>query len=194
VSARSSKNGYTVIEVMVALSMLAVGATSVMALQKATFVNNTNAKNLVLANTIAATWAERLRTDALQWNEVGGAPDLTDDTQWLGAADTVPFPIKATPLPDAEFGTADFDLYGTDIYPGETATRAFCTHLRFTRFTDTNGARLWPNLIRAEIRVFWERNGGNVDCTVDSLDVDTDSSRYGAVYLTTSILQNTSIR
>lgn len=190
-SAPGSKRGYTMIEVMVALSMLAVGATSVMALQKATYINNTNAKNLVLANSIAATWAERLRTDGLQWNEVGEVPDLDSDPVWLGAVNSVPFPGKAAPLLDLEFGSAASDVVGTDIYD-VPEDPAFCTHLRYSRFNDTNGLPLWPNLIRVEIRVFWSRNGGPIDCAIDPVTVDAEPYNYGAVYLTTSVLRNTS--
>ena len=59
--------GYTVIEVMIALTLLAIGTSGIIAMQKVTSVTNREARNLVIANQIARTWmeaAERLSTAA----------------------------------------------------------------------------------------------------------------------------------
>jgi type IV pilus assembly protein PilV len=192
------------VEVMVALAVLAVGATGVIALQKATLISNTQARNLSIANTIAKTWAERLRVDALQWNK-GGVPDevsdLSTDTDWLSTLNSPAYPDRVIPTAIEDFGAPAADILGTDVYaldPSDPAYEepAFCTHLRFRQFEDTtafNGV-LWQRLIRVEIRVFWERSGNPVnDCaTLAWNTVDQQPDRYGAVYLTTSVLQNTS--
>lgn len=191
-TARAAGRGYTLIEVMAALGVLAIGAAGVIALQKATLLSNVNARNLALANTIAMTWAERLRADALQWNDPGGVPDITS-TDWLALSQTQPYPAKSIPPPIPGLGMPDADLMGADINPGDPSPPAFCTHLRFRQFTDQTGAPLWPNLLRAEIRVVWERNGNPMDCATNPLDVDANPGRYGAVYLTTSVLRNTSL-
>src|SRR6185369_16025167 len=81
--------GYTVIEVMIALTLLAIGTMGVIAMQKVTAIANRDAKNLVVANQVARTWLERLRTDAVQWNHpsaVNVASDL-GDTRWLNNVD-----------------------------------------------------------------------------------------------------------
>ncbi|WP_437993202.1 type IV pilus modification PilV family protein [Sorangium sp. So ce145] len=189
---RAASRGYTLIEVMAALGVLAIGATGVLALQKATLISNTNARNLTIANSIAMTWAERLRVDALQWNDPMRVPDINDDTAWLALSATAPF-TKVTPTEITALGSPSADVLGADIYAGDTWESAFCTHVRFRQFTDpVSGTPIWDSLIRAEIRVVWERNGNPIDCGIAPLAVDTNPGRFGAVYLTTGVLRNTS--
>ncbi|WP_434046553.1 MULTISPECIES: type IV pilus modification PilV family protein [Sorangium] len=190
---RPASRGYTLIEVMAALGVLSIGATGVLALQKATLISNTNARNLTMANNIAMTWAERLRVDALQWNDPGGVPDRDSDTDWLSLMATSPFPAKVAPTLIPALGAPVADVFGTDIYAGDLSQPAFCTHVRFSQFTDaTTGVRRWPTLIRAEIRVVWERNGNPIDCGVAPVIVDAEPERFGAVYVTTAVRRNTS--
>jgi type IV pilus assembly protein PilV len=191
------------VEVMVALAILAVGATGIIAIQKATLINNTQARNLSIANAIARTWAERLRVDALQWNK-GGKPDEVpdiNDTDWLRTLGNPAYPDRVIPAAIADLGAPATDILGTDVYnldPSDPNYEepAFCTHLRFRQFPDPSDPTgvLWTGLIRVEIRVFWERSGNPVNnCDTLAWDaVDQQPDRYGAVYLTTSVLQNTS--
>ncbi|KYF66897.1 hypothetical protein BE11_08155 [Sorangium cellulosum] len=189
---RPARRGYTLIEVMAALGVLAIGATGVLALQKATLISNTNARNIAIANNIAMTWAERLRVDALQWNDPNRVPDRDSDTDWLSLMTTAPFPEKRTPTLIPALGAPSADVFGTDIYTGDTSQPAFCTHVRFSQFTDvTSGARRWATLIRAEIRVIWERSGNPIDCAVAPVVVDAEPERFGAVYVTTAVRRNT---
>lgn len=199
-SARRSKPpGYTMVEVMVALALLAVGATGVIALQKATLISNAQARNIGVANFIAKTWAERLRIDALQWNDPAEIPDLASDADWLSALGSPAYPERVVPVAIADLGAPNADVLGTDVYTTnpldpEYAAPAFCTHLRFRQFEDpiNTGETLWPRLIRVEIRVLWERSGSPIDCTALPSNIDLRQDRYGAVYLTTGVLQNTS--
>ncbi|WP_437870498.1 prepilin-type N-terminal cleavage/methylation domain-containing protein [Sorangium sp. So ce302] len=189
---RAASRGYTLIEVMAALGVLAIGATGVLALQKATLISNTNARNLAIANSVAMTWAERLRVDALQWNDPMRVPDINSDTDWLALSTTAPF-TKVTPTEITALGSPSADVLGADIYAGDTSASAFCTHVRFREFTDpVSGTRIWDSLLRAEIRVVWERNGDPINCGILPLDVDAAPGRFGAVYLTTGVLRNTS--
>lgn len=192
-SARRARSAaYTVIEVVMALGILAVGAAGIIAIQKATLINNTNARNLAVANAIAASWAERLRTDAVMWNVPQGNDDLTGDTDYLKLTTLSPYPAKIVPPALLDFGTPNADVLGADMGGSDTAATAFCTHLRFRRFTSqVSGNAIWDKLIRVDIRVFWERNGTPVTCdSAIAATVDTESHRYGAVYLTTSVFQN----
>ena len=177
--------GYTMIEVMMALGILAVGAAGIIALQKATYVSQTQARNLALANSIAMTWAERLRTDALQWNDFNGLPDISS-TQWL----SMPMATTLAPAEMTGLWSPAADVIGRDAYTGDPSASAFCTHLRLHRFADSQGGVIWPDMLRAEIRVFWERSGNPVDCSVNPDLVDNARDRYGAVYLTTAVRRN----
>ncbi|MEO7327646.1 MAG: prepilin-type N-terminal cleavage/methylation domain-containing protein, partial [Minicystis sp.] len=177
-SKRRALRGYTVMEVMMALAILTLGASGVIAVQKATLIGNTNARNLATANAIAQGWVERLRTDALVWNAPGNTDDV-NDTNWLKAADPGN-PNKPWIKPD-EFvtpslpGSPDTDILGAGIYPGDPGppASAFCTQLRFTRFPAA-ALPAYRKLIRAEIRVFWERAGLPLDCGIAPNPVEGD--------------------
>ena len=185
-ASRRSLAGYTMIEVMMALGILALGASGIIALQRATFVNTTHARNLAMANLVAQGWAERLRVDALQWNDPNGQPDLPQ-TNWLNLADSSP-DIRLSPNETPTLGAPAADLLGIDTYAADASIPAYCTHLRFRRLPGIMGVP--GTLIRADIRVFWLRSGSMADCSVSPDTVDAEPETYGAVYLTTSVMRN----
>ncbi|HSN97469.1 MAG TPA: prepilin-type N-terminal cleavage/methylation domain-containing protein [Candidatus Nanopelagicales bacterium] len=178
--------GYTIIEVMVALGILALGAAGIIALQRAAFISTTHARNLAIANAIAMSWAERLRVDAQQWNEYADAPDL-GTTDWLNAVQ-MQADQMITPTELASFGSPISDLLGTDAYTADSPVPAFCTNIRLSRPPGFGGQP--GTVIRADIRVFWERSGTPADCTVDPNQVGLEQNRYGAVHLATSVRRN----
>jgi Tfp pilus assembly protein PilV len=61
------EGGYTVIELVMAMGVFAIGITGISAMQAATSASNRHAKNLAIANAIAKTWHEELAVDATQW-------------------------------------------------------------------------------------------------------------------------------
>ena len=87
------RRGYTVIEVMIALTLLAVGTSGVIAMQKVTAIANRDARCLVVATQIARSWIERLRADATQWNHPSAIDVNSDlaDTRWLKSVSGVWF-------------------------------------------------------------------------------------------------------
>ena len=181
-----ARRGYTMIEVMMALAILAVGASGVMALQRVTLIANSNARNVAMANQIAAAWADRLQADAVQWNNPETGSDL-NETRWLNMVTTA---AVGTPtdwfVPDsstAPFGSAYADINGNEMYGNPDDLAAYCTHVRLTQ--------LYPTMIRAEIRVFWARNERAIDCSAsDPAAVTQAYGTLGFVYVTTGILNN----
>jgi prepilin-type N-terminal cleavage/methylation domain-containing protein len=185
--ARASRNGgYTVVEVMMALAVLAIGSTGVIAMQQTALLGNTNARNLATATAVATTWAERLRTDGMQWTNTNGISNL-GATRWLSAASAAPAlgPWFA-PNEVLGFGSPRADILGADLFVGDPAAQAFCTELRLTSFPVAAGTN--AHLIRAEIRVFWSRDSEPVVCGTPN--VETLYGRYGFVYVTTAVHQN----
>ena len=178
--ARAASRGYTMVEIMTSLAILAIGATGVIALQKATLLANNNARMLSTANVIALSWAERLQTDGVQWNNFNNVPDLTDTT-WLQAA--VPPPNTPNgwfkPITN-NFMSSTADPMGADVTGTDLSANAFCTHLRMTQMT--------PTLIRAEVRVFWDRSGQQVNC--NTVPNPWDPQKYGAVFMALPAIQN----
>lgn len=90
--------GYTLVEVMMALTVLAIGAAGIFSLQTVAVGGNADAANLTAATNIGRAWIETLKTEALAWNEFGPNPpsDLGDapTLAGLGAAWT---PLTVTP-------------------------------------------------------------------------------------------------
>jgi type IV pilus assembly protein PilV len=195
---RRSQRGYTVVEVMMALAVLAVGGAGVLAMQRATLLGNVRSRNLATANAVAATWAERLRADAATWTDADGLPNVTA-TNWLSVVGT-DFPNVLPdegqwirPDPVVELGISPMaNVQGHDTLVGADA--AFCTHVRLTQ--------LMPTTIRAEIRVFWLRNQGGGTLSGSELCPDEDDDpayvagvgsareRYHFVYLTTAVMRS----
>jgi Tfp pilus assembly protein PilV len=202
---RFGSRGYTVVEVIMAMSLFAVSSVGIVALQKVTTVSNMRAKNLSVANQIARTWVERLRSDASVWNypsptQITTVSDI-GETVWLkNVATTGWFFPKTTAVTNGYvYDGAAFDAFGNGIPSNDvTATEAapFCTQLRLSW--------IYPNeLIRADIRVFWTREGNagpfdgkplcsaNTDITRFDLPDGDALSRYHFVYVSTSVRKNT---
>jgi type IV pilus assembly protein PilV len=179
-STRKSR-GYTLVEVAVALAVLAVGAAGVIAVQKATGVGNVSARNVATANRIAAKWAERLQADSLQWNELTGYMN----SHWLSKASGAPAQWFI-PIEVAGRASPDADVLGADIFPPDPAAPAFCAHLRLLALP---GSALDPSMapprvpaVRAEIRVFWRKSGDPVDCSIAPAKITEQRERYGFIH------------
>jgi prepilin-type N-terminal cleavage/methylation domain-containing protein len=144
--------GYTMVELMMALALLTVGILGIVSLQRVTVVSNGHAKRLAIAQRIAQTWATQLQMDSSVWRSNGTLPAMitTPNGQWsrpLEVAGRVggAFDTLGAPLPDANAGEA-----------------AFCTHVRLSWLYQSNTVS-GNDLIRAEIRVFWRRDGHGAD-------------------------------
>jgi prepilin-type N-terminal cleavage/methylation domain-containing protein len=197
--------GYTIVEVMMALAVLSIGATGVVALQKTAVIGNVRARNLASANALAASWIDRLRVDGLRWRvQQNGINTIVGSTAWLTSVGTafppagasnwiVPNPVATNALAAVEIGA---DVRGFD--DNDPADQGFCVAYKLTQ--------LLPNMIRADVRVYWLRHqgGGTVNGTgdvcrtglayQDALDVTVGSTnadrRYHFVHLSTAILRN----
>lgn len=199
---RRKQQGYTIVELMMAIAVFAIGVSGVIAMQKVTLASNRHAKNLAVANRIAQAWMERLAADATQWNYPGprnpsAASDLTD-TDWLQEVDNEADWFRPDYIPTQEFGPG-FTALGApiDTTGNNPATPAFCTHIRLSWLNRDNQGAVGNGLIRAEVRVFWQRegNGGAVDqnalCSVatDPVELGKHPELYHFVYQASAIRQ-----
>ncbi|MBK9266308.1 MAG: prepilin-type cleavage/methylation domain-containing protein [Polyangiaceae bacterium] len=192
--------GYSVIEVMMALGVLAVGTTGVIALQKVSLVGNTNARMADAARQVAGTWVERLKSDSLQWNDPMGMPDLAD-TRWLNVAGVYNAQnppnaaswVLAPEIPNWSSPLAD--VHGADSFSGAPVSDGvFCTHLQLARAVEkpySLGGQTHPIAIRAIVRVVWRRDlSPMTECrTTAPADIETNDGRYGFYYVSTMIGQ-----
>jgi len=189
--------GYTVVEVMMALALLAIGATGIVALQKVALIGNANARLGDAARHVGSTWAERLKADALQWNDPLGINDL-GDTRFLSGAtawngQTPPAWVLAPEITGWSSPVAD--IHGVDVPIAGAATQGvFCTHLQLARIVDkplSLGGLNHRIAMRALIRVIWRRDLAPItECrTTPPANFETNDDRYAFYYLSTVIGQ-----
>jgi type IV pilus modification protein PilV len=193
------KQGFTLVEVMVSIGVMTIGAMSVLAMQQQLTRANMHARELTTATQIAQNWIERLKMDALAWNTIG------DRSQTLY--------LQAVPAPGTlgTFGpfatstvsrggvntiySSAFNYYGDslDTTAGIPAGLHFCASYRLSWIYANQRA------MRADVRVFWPREGEAVLVTDYPRCVDehtalnpggTRFERYHLVYLSTVLKAN----
>lgn len=203
-SAPLDTRGYTFVELLMSLSILSLGVTGVIAMQKVTVTSNQHAKNLAIATQISQSWMDELRADSLMWNHPSSLRTTSDldDTTWLTSV-ALQNTDWSRPAWSAtrSFGPG-FDAQGR---PVDTTTSIdgvrFCTHLRLSwLYQPLAGSVTGNGLMRAETRVFWLREGQRglqdrpvCDAQEEPNDIGAETSRYHFLYTVSALRQNTSL-
>lgn len=149
----SRARGYTIVELLMAMTVFAIGVTGIAAMQKITLASNLHAKKLAIATHIAQSWQERLTADAALWPST--AVVLTG-TQWLANGSATAAWLRAPTNTAGSFG-ATFDPLGRFTTDVEQAY--FCVDIRLTTMSSTVNVIQGNGLMRSEVRVFWPRDG-----------------------------------
>lgn len=194
--------GYTVVEVLLAMTVLIIGASGVMSMQKASMQGNLDARKTDIATNIARMWMERIQKDAMGWtlpspsfpasaNNVGNARLLgTVNNTWFLPTNYLP---ATAPYASISPG---YDMLGRDIPSLAGLPQAvFCVHLR-ENYLVNNAATPTDSLIRVELRVVWPR-GINLTtyapplCDATSAQtLNPDPSLYSTLYMVTAVRAN----
>jgi prepilin-type N-terminal cleavage/methylation domain-containing protein len=191
---RRSRNGYTIVEVMLALALLTVGSAGIVTMQRVTAQSNRHAKQLSIATHIAQAWIDELVADSSQWHESG----LFTGTNWLSQHATVGW-FRPDYSTQRRWGAA-FDIGGNPQAAASNGT-VFCTDLRFTwLYNEVGSGNQGSGLIRAEVRVYWQRTPvaqlaialGTNPCTWTPLDISSPegAKAHHFVFLSTALLQH----
>ncbi|MBX3259114.1 MAG: prepilin-type N-terminal cleavage/methylation domain-containing protein [Labilithrix sp.] len=189
---RRARRGYTVVEVMSAMTLFAIGAAGVIGMQRVTIQGGADARNFDTATNIAREWQHRLQRDALAWTQPNSLVTSSniDNTVWLHNANinnTWLVPAVTTPLAG---NSAAFDLLGRDVAPN-SPDRVFCVQYRLAWIADNQSGSNITGLIRAEIRVFWSRlEFGPPDCSDLAITAAGTRERHHIVNVTTAIRGN----
>jgi type IV pilus assembly protein PilV len=197
-----NQEGFTLIEVMMALTILFIGVMGVVALERATIVSNVDARQVTTASNVARTWLERLQADAAQWNHpstFNPQSDLNNDTVYLKNYNTGWFlPVSTGTTP---YWSNGFDINGNDVTVAGTDI-IYCANVRLTpvyldplcQLGPANPApacpAATPSLLRAEVRVYWSKRrspiatcGGAAAAGSGSDPVGSNDTDYHWVYL-----------
>lgn len=152
---RLARAGYTLIEIMMALAVLAGGAAAIMGLQQAAIRGNQEANEMATATRIAEMWLDRYRLDGLRWT-TGGPTATPGPTQFTNTAFMQAMPASGSTgwhvPPSSTTFLAATSLQQTGNPTGATGAPSpyFCVQSNLT----------WVYLgtaIRADVRVFWRR-------------------------------------
>ena len=196
--------GFTLVEVLVALGVMTVGAAAIIGMQQQTTRANVHARQLTIATQIAQNVLERLKLEGLAWNSVTTQPN-TD----LQNAPTLRPIVGATAgafmtLPQRTVTASGisrvlsnaYDYYGADmdLTNADQATLArvvYCAGYRLSWIYNNFRS------IRADVRVWWSKSAPSRSITADFGNcVDNNSSlnpggnqidNYHVVYLSTVI-------
>ena len=166
---RRRSRGYTMVEVMMALAILAVGAVGIISLQKVTVMGGLNSRNLTSASDAASGWVNALQAEATLWNDASNADiaDMPTISTALGSPGSWVDIPTAGPFPNG----------GATLAP-DTADTLFCTQIRasFVGTAPTTGLGA-SDTIRLEVRTFFARDGHpiNAECAggLTAANVDT---------------------
>lgn len=191
-----SQRGYTAVEVLSAMTLLAIGAAGVIGMQRVTLQGSEDARRYDIGGNIANEWCSRLQRDTTQWTEPN-ATILTSNianTKFIKQVGSC-FPGWCNPpasVPAAGM-SGSFDIFGRDLLSTST-TSTYCAQYRLQWIADPGLAPPFNPmaLMRAEVRVFWSRLERNPvgDCAAATPDAANANQIYHFVYATTAIREN----
>ena len=195
------RQAFTLVEVMVSLGVMTIGAMALIAMQQQTTRANVHARTLTVATQIAQNVIERLKLEALTWNAVTTSPA----TDLVNAPSLAKIAAGATPgefmtltprFPDTRLLSNAFDYYGADrdLTTGaaaEVAATYYCASYRLTWIYATFRA------MRVDVRVWWSKEAPSRSITTDfpacadnNAKLNPNGTMYDAyhiVYLSTVI-------
>jgi hypothetical protein len=151
---RRSARGYTAVELLMSMSVLAVGVIGVFSMEKVTVASNVHAKNLAIATHIAQSWLGMLEAESTIWNDTAGS---IDNTTWLKTAPPNPAWFRPDYSTASSFGP-DFDELGNPV----PKDGSYCVDLRISRFNGASEEAQGSAMRRVEVRVYWLREGAVV--------------------------------
>lgn len=162
----ASRAGFTLVEVLMALGIMTIGAMALMGFQQQVARSNRYARDLSTATQVAENWLERLKVDARAWTistgrAQAGWPNqalMLANTQWLrqlaagNAYQTIAINPAAGGGTPGIWNAADMD--GIDVNPA-LGTHRYCVSVRLNWV-------YYGSAMRAEVRVWWPKDYANV--------------------------------
>jgi hypothetical protein len=142
--------GYTAVEILMSMSVLAVGVIGIFSMEKVTIGSNVHAKNLSIATHIAQSWLGVLEAESSVWDGTGNG---LANTTWLKTAPPSPAWFRPDFVGGSSFGP-DFDELGNPV----AQNGSYCVDLRISPFNGTDSEKEGTAMRRVEVRVYWLRD------------------------------------
>jgi prepilin-type N-terminal cleavage/methylation domain-containing protein len=195
---RARAQGFTLIEVMVALGVLTIGAMAIIALLVHIMRSNAHARQLNTGMNVSQQWVDRIKQDAHTWTQiaaVAGTPTVADvltSTLYLRNVTSPPSTTFRTIPATSATVSAAFDFQGRDVaLLSGGQPYHFCTAYRANWI-------YFGSAMRVDIRVFWPRSELGVNimtdwplCNGDHSRLDPPNGallgRYHVMYLPTAV-------
>lgn len=181
-----------------AISIFAIGASGVIAMQKVTVHASKHARDLAIATHIAQAWLDQLTTDAAAWNHPSPKVVSSDlnDTVWLQIVQNNAGQWIRPGYSGARAFGAGFDALGNPVSDVNAADAVFCANIRLSWLYPGVGGN---GLVRTEVRVFWLRDGQGspinnqpiCDPGTATAAVDDAGIKYHFVHQASAVKQNT---
>ena len=149
-----------------AVAIMTVGSVGIIGLQQATTNGNRSAREMATATDLTRLYIERVRRDALMWNE--RARPASPPTNYLFKVPAVGGPATGDWFKPAVVGT---ESYGFTYAGADTTILAdmyFCTNLRASWV-------IGADAIRVDARVWWHRTASNT-ARGAGLNCDSDAT------------------
>ena len=169
----AARAGFSLIEVMMAIVLFAIGMVGVTQMQQAVIRSNQDAYETMVATDFARTWLERIKRDALGWNAPGPPPVAV---MFAGRPDAAPNyfvespdplnPNREAPWPLDAFESHGANYHGVDVGlhdplsndPVSVVTNEDIYYCAFSWFTPVHrlgGAGGLVTAMRADVGVWW---------------------------------------
>jgi prepilin-type N-terminal cleavage/methylation domain-containing protein len=191
-----ARQAFTLVEVMVSLGVMTVGALAIIGMQQQATRANVHARTLTVATQIAQNVIERLKLEGLTWNTVTVPTQDLLNAPSLAQINTSPgvFTKLEPRLADARLLSNAFNYYGDDldIISGNAqalASTFYCASYRLTWIYTTNRS------MRVDVRVWWTKEAPSRSITSDFPACADDNAKlnpggtmydnYHVVYLST---------
>ncbi|MGC6418320.1 MAG: type IV pilus modification PilV family protein [Bradymonadia bacterium] len=140
---RAKAKGFTVVEVLIASGVAAVGFAALFSLQLGTMLTNISARDLSAAMTLGERYVETLRTESFAWvGDRRPGPHLNREVRRWHSFTEVPVDHNGLAYID------DDDEFGSAVN-----RQRFCVHYWFEPL---NG--LYEQLLNVRVRVIWSRS------------------------------------
>jgi type IV pilus modification protein PilV len=193
---RRRRAGFTVVEVMVSLGIMTVGAMGIIALQTHAIRSNGHARQLTIGMQIAQRWIERLKQDTHTWNQAGAPGTVLANTDYLQVINGAPNVFSVIPNSTTATASRAFDYRGQDVAADlEESAIFYCAAMRPAWV-------YFGRAMRVDVRVWWPREGydtrtefGGCDVNFAQLDPGGAGTLYNknafhVVYLSTVLRLN----